>query len=108
MYEMKISLAPKSLSLFFVVLSACTSSKKVESPKRVDQEPASWDYAKIREARAGEASTTAEQAQNTDNDYAQCQIYSKDAMIRAKVSGCRPTDPRDGFGVNTYCCPPQK
>ncbi len=106
MVQMKISFLPSFIiCLTLCFLGAC-SSKNTAGPKRVDQESSSWDYAKIREAKAAENAEVATY-KNDDADYAQCQIYSKDAMIRAKVSGCRPTDPRAGFGENTFCCPPQ-
>jgi len=94
--------------LFLLAMTACSSSsKKFETPKKVSQEPGSWDYSKIRESRVAEAEDLSSMAADSD-DYTKCQIYSKEAMVRAQMSGCRPTDPRDGFGENSYCCLPQK
>lgn len=96
------------IAQIFIILAvtACASKKKKEEapppPTRVNMNPTDWDYNKIREVRAAEkAQTPAEHP----SDDANCVVMTHTQMVRAKASGCRKMDPREGGGEGSYCCP---
>ena len=81
------------------------ASKDAPGPKRVEQEPAQWDYKKIRETREAEQAQTPQSGDNSTDDESNCIVLTAEQMKRSKSSGCRKMDPREGHGEGTYCCP---
>jgi len=101
----KMSKFPLSHLVLSLALAACASqpkaTKHAESKKKAD-----WDYERIRQARRAEeaaAPPPALRAQEED-----CVAVSREQMIRARSSGCRPMDAREGAGRDMFCCPPSR
>jgi hypothetical protein len=92
-----------------ILLSACASQSKKEAPyvppTKANTNMSTWDYNKIREARETEKASTVDDLPSAASDTKDCEVMTQEAMVRAKVTGCRPIDPRVGNGENAYCCP---
>jgi hypothetical protein len=88
-----------------VFLTHCSSKK--ETPTKVQQSPTQWDYKTIREKREAESSQNLDSTSEneiTESKNLNCRKVTENEMKRAKLSGCRPLDPREGHGVNMFCC----
>ncbi len=94
----------RTLALILLSTLAACASKKDAGPKRVEQEPTEWDYTKIRETRQAEKTQLPDLPDHSE-DEANCIIMTAAQMKRAKASGCRKMDPREGGGEGAYCCP---
>ena len=93
-----------SLLAAITLMAAGCSSKSSPGPKRVNQKSGEWDHKTVRETREAEKAQTPT-ATSTEEDEENCIVMSQAQMKRAKASGCRKMDAREGHGEGTYCCP---
>jgi hypothetical protein len=87
-------------------LTSCASQPaKVVVPKK-SAPKTEWDYDRIRDARqAEEAQSPPTALLNRKDEAEDCLVMTRAQMIRSKASGCRPMDPREGGGEDSFCCP---
>lgn len=99
---------PALFTLIFATVISCSSAPqkaKYVPPTQVNQKLSDWDYDKIRQVRETEEAVTPHEEIPNDLDVKNCTVMTLAEMRRAKVTGCRPLDPRSGNGENSYCCP---
>ena len=95
-------------SIIFAALtniSGCASKGKYTPPNRANQNLSNWDHDKIRQVRETESAMTMSEVPAPEDDAKNCVVMTLEEMNRAKVTGCKPLDPRAGHGTNAYCCP---
>ena len=101
--------------LCVIVLASCSSRPASKSTRSapVTSVPSGssapqkhqWDYDRIRDAREAEEAQTPPSALRARSDEDSCTVMTRSQMIRSKASGCRPMDPREGGGEDSFCCP---
>ncbi len=95
---LRIFLTPCCL---LILAQSCASSKP-EKPKSTTSE--AWDYEQIRKARAIQEVEDATRPPQKPELPLDCVILSESQKKNAHLSGCRPLDPRAGYGENKFCC----
>lgn len=89
------------INLFALLLIVSCASK--EASVKVPHQPTEWDHKQIRAVREAEAAQSA--SEPAPSEELPCQVMTRSEMTRAKASGCKKMDPREGQGSDAFCCP---
>ena len=86
-------------------LASCSSnSPKTTESGTKNKAKSEWNYDQIRKARSEQKSDEALLPPPTQEEADNCVVLSAIQKKKSGASGCRPLDPREGFGENMFCC----